>query len=595
MCLCVYWLGFLIFVCCDWIVVWTEHHWGVGLNFDALLICITAGYVVTNKSQNRIAFLKMLGGAGSYIFIPFFTLVGVQLNLDILVQSIGFGFLVFFMRGICVLIGSFVGGTLAGLDKDKRLKLWMTMLAQAGVSLGLAAEVAVKFPEWGSKFQTTIISVVLINQFVGPVLCKYALKQFGEAGKMLEGEEDEHGHGGGGGAGHGTEGGLHADGGMVEVKKLKRAVICGVDSTALAVASKLLKLGWRVTLMDTEKTNLILAKCLGVPKKDTRSTLEGDSNNVASTTPTAASSVGGGVASSDQQQADEDPLLVHSSHSIESDSIALDMTPSSSSLLLEKEPILDLLLVPSSQASQLSISQAYSSQLETPLPNFEVCILGLTNDSHMYELGSYFLRTRSCSRILCRLHNPTWFETYKIQGLLPISQFGSSNQTILSAVLSRGNLQFVSTTLSLKDALETLIDPVEDLQYIQLPMSGSERFEWEEQHPGPSEEVLNNIRQHLNDIIVDGESEESIRLLSTVSHGQREDYLDKLHRLHSLEDHTSSTKIEHHDEQHKTMFMNISQHRQTDEDAAAARQAEAAEAEAAEEKQVQMALGNQTP
>ena len=46
---------------------------GVGLNFDALLICITAGYIVTNKSHNRIAFLKMLGGAGSYIFIPFFS------------------------------------------------------------------------------------------------------------------------------------------------------------------------------------------------------------------------------------------------------------------------------------------------------------------------------------------------------------------------------------------------------------------------------------------------------------------------------------------------------------------------------------------
>jgi hypothetical protein len=57
-------LGFLIFVLCDWIVLWTEHHWGFGLNFDALLICITAGYVVTNKSHNRVPFVKMLGGMG---------------------------------------------------------------------------------------------------------------------------------------------------------------------------------------------------------------------------------------------------------------------------------------------------------------------------------------------------------------------------------------------------------------------------------------------------------------------------------------------------------------------------------------------------
>lgn len=84
-----------------------------------------------------------------------FTLVGVQLNLPILAQSIAFGILVFLCRGACIAAGTFVGGTLAGLDNEKRTRLWMTMLAQAGVSLGLAAEVAVKFPEWGSKFQTT--------------------------------------------------------------------------------------------------------------------------------------------------------------------------------------------------------------------------------------------------------------------------------------------------------------------------------------------------------------------------------------------------------------------------------------------------------
>jgi len=101
---------------------------------------------VTNKSRNRIPFLKMLGEGGPLIFMPFFTLVGVQLNLPILVQSIAFGVLVFIVRALCVMGGSYVGGGLAGLDMTKRRKMWMTMLAQAGVSLGLAAEVAVKFP-----------------------------------------------------------------------------------------------------------------------------------------------------------------------------------------------------------------------------------------------------------------------------------------------------------------------------------------------------------------------------------------------------------------------------------------------------------------
>jgi len=36
---------------------------------------------------------------GCLIFLPFFTLVGVQLNLPILAQSIAFGVLVFLVRG----------------------------------------------------------------------------------------------------------------------------------------------------------------------------------------------------------------------------------------------------------------------------------------------------------------------------------------------------------------------------------------------------------------------------------------------------------------------------------------------------------------
>ncbi len=129
-------------------------------------------------------------------------------------------------------------------------------LAQAGVSLGLASEVAVKFPGWGPKFQTMIISVVLINQFAGPVACKWALRRHGEAGKMAEGE-DMHGHGGG-----------HGESSEDSKKPLtvSRSIIIGVDPIALSVASRLLKENWRVTLLDYKSSNLKLAKALKVKK-----------------------------------------------------------------------------------------------------------------------------------------------------------------------------------------------------------------------------------------------------------------------------------------------------------------------------------------
>ena len=68
-------LGFFIFLFSDWWAVYSLDHYGVSINFDSLLICITAGYVATNQSRNRTAFLKLLGASASFVFIPFFTKV----------------------------------------------------------------------------------------------------------------------------------------------------------------------------------------------------------------------------------------------------------------------------------------------------------------------------------------------------------------------------------------------------------------------------------------------------------------------------------------------------------------------------------------
>lgn len=147
-------LGFIIFVFCDWFARYSLEEYGFSLNFDALLVCITAAFVATNQSQNRIAFLQMLSTAGPKIFLFFFTKVGIELNLVVLAKTLPFAIIVFSARAICVGLGVFGGGTLVAMESDRKKWMWTTMLAQAGVSLGLASEVAVKFPEWGSGEST---------------------------------------------------------------------------------------------------------------------------------------------------------------------------------------------------------------------------------------------------------------------------------------------------------------------------------------------------------------------------------------------------------------------------------------------------------
>ena len=127
-----------------------------------------------------------------FIFLPFFVLTGASLDLVVFAKSFGFAAIIAVVRAVSIFIGSFTGGTLAGQSPQHNRLMWMTLLTQAGVSLGLASEVGATHKGWGRQFQATIISIVLINQLAGPILFKIALRRVGEAGKApAEGAYDE--------------------------------------------------------------------------------------------------------------------------------------------------------------------------------------------------------------------------------------------------------------------------------------------------------------------------------------------------------------------------------------------------------------------
>jgi hypothetical protein len=58
----------------------------------------------------------------------------------------------------------------------------VSFMAQAGVSIGLASEIAKNFPYWGAPLASIILAVVAINQLLGPVALKLALEKVGEIG-----------------------------------------------------------------------------------------------------------------------------------------------------------------------------------------------------------------------------------------------------------------------------------------------------------------------------------------------------------------------------------------------------------------------------
>jgi hypothetical protein len=176
-------IGFFTVLTCQYILHLTLAKAKYSIDIDALLVCIMAGFVAGNDLSIRDLFVEYLTSMSMYVFIPFFTVVGLNINLPVLISTIGFAVLASIVRAICFCLGTTAGGKFAGLDSAKALRLFMGLLPQAGVSLGLAGIVGEQFGStFGREFRSTMVGVILVNQTIGPIGCKFLIKYCHEDG-----------------------------------------------------------------------------------------------------------------------------------------------------------------------------------------------------------------------------------------------------------------------------------------------------------------------------------------------------------------------------------------------------------------------------
>ena len=187
--------GYGVFLLSHSVIELSHEYLSFEIHIEPLLICIAASFFVTNYSKYRQEFQRLLEETGPMIYVAFFTLIGAMLEIDILAKVWAIALILFAVRIIAMIIGSFTGTMLAADPKVYRRIGWMPYVTQAGVGLGLAAKVAGEFDVWGAEFATIIIAVIVLNQIVGPPLFKWAIVRVREAHKKaktptFDGERD---------------------------------------------------------------------------------------------------------------------------------------------------------------------------------------------------------------------------------------------------------------------------------------------------------------------------------------------------------------------------------------------------------------------
>lgn len=213
--------GYLTYVLHHWLGDITFQNFNHSISIEPLLVCLIASFRVTNYSVFRAEFLRILEKSAKYIYIPFFLLAGASLKLDLFVQVAGIAFIMFFVRLLGLMVGGYMGGSLSGEAPFIKKLAWMPYVTQAGVGLGLTTVVANTFPEWGVEFSTIVISVIVVNQIVGPGIFKWAIN------KVKEG---------------------HTRADTPAFDGTKDAIIFGFETQSVALARQLQEAGWEVKI-----------------------------------------------------------------------------------------------------------------------------------------------------------------------------------------------------------------------------------------------------------------------------------------------------------------------------------------------------------
>jgi len=143
---------------------------------------------MVNLSQRSQPLFETLSEADPPFYAIFFVLAGADLDLS-LVGSLGW-------VGVIYLVGRAAGKFLGARYGARRLNmaasvqryLGLTLLAQAGLAVGLTISAGHRFPEFAPAVSAIVLASVAIYELFGPISTRWALMRSGES-RMYEPEE----------------------------------------------------------------------------------------------------------------------------------------------------------------------------------------------------------------------------------------------------------------------------------------------------------------------------------------------------------------------------------------------------------------------
>uniref|UniRef100_UPI004057196D cation:proton antiporter domain-containing protein n=1 Tax=Candidatus Electrothrix sp. TaxID=2170559 RepID=UPI004057196D len=152
------------------------------LHLSSLLAGMMAGFVMINRSERDVRLFRIINGFEPPVYVLFFTLAGVHLDLSALKLAGWVGIAYFFARIIGKYCGTWVGAYLSGASQHIRNYLGFALIPQAGVAIGFVFMISTdpKLADWASTITPVVLAGVVLSELCGPLLVRITVEKSGE-------------------------------------------------------------------------------------------------------------------------------------------------------------------------------------------------------------------------------------------------------------------------------------------------------------------------------------------------------------------------------------------------------------------------------
>lgn len=153
---------------------------GRWLGISPLLATLALGLVLANSSPRWHRLVEALRQIDYPLYVAFFVIAGANLHLETLrhIGLLGIGYVV--ARTLGKLLGARLGARLGGFSSNRGVCTGFSLLAQAGVAIGLAGTLARQWPAGGHLLETVVLGSVVLFELVGPLAIRHGLVRAGE-------------------------------------------------------------------------------------------------------------------------------------------------------------------------------------------------------------------------------------------------------------------------------------------------------------------------------------------------------------------------------------------------------------------------------